>query len=79
MNIKVRFFASVREIAGKSETDLQVEAGATVSGLMTILQGIFPRLSPAGMMVAVNQEFAAPGAVLREGDEVALLPPVSGG
>lgn len=79
MKIKIKFFASCREIAGTNEVELQVIKGETVSGIMTALRQKFPRLSLSDIMVAVNQEFAAPGYILKDGDEVALLPPVSGG
>ena len=79
MKIKIKFFASCREIAGTNEVELQVKKGETVSGILTALRQKFPRLSLSDIMVAVNQEFAAPGYILKDGDEVALLPPVSGG
>jgi molybdopterin converting factor subunit 1 len=79
MKIKIRFFASCREIAGKNEIELQVQKNETVSDILTVIRQLFPNLSLADIMVAVNQEFAAPGYVLKDGDEVALLPPVSGG
>ena len=79
MKIKVRLFASCREITGKNEVEIQVKKGETVSGILTVIRQIYPRLSLSDIMVAVNQEFATPGYVLKDGDEVALLPPVSGG
>jgi molybdopterin converting factor subunit 1 len=79
MKVKVRFFASCREIAGKNQVELQVQKGETLSSLLEIVRRDFPRLSLADILVAVNQEFAGPGYVLQEGDEVALIPPVSGG
>jgi molybdopterin synthase sulfur carrier subunit len=59
--------------------ELQVQKGETLSSLLEIVRRDFPRLSLADILVAVNQEFAGPGYVLQEGDEVALIPPVSGG
>lgn len=79
MKIKLKFFASYREITGKSESELQVKSGETVSGMLAILRQAFPALPLADSSVAINQEFASPASVLRDGDEVALLPPVSGG
>ncbi len=79
MKIKVRFFASCREAAGKERVDLQVPAGETVSELLKIVRQDFPNLSLNSIMVAVNQEFINQNYTLHEGDEVALIPPVSGG
>lgn len=79
MKVKVRFFASCREIAGQPQVELELTKGETVSSVLNKIRHDFPRLSLADILVAVNQEFAAPGYVLHEGDEVALIPPVSGG
>jgi len=79
MKIKIKLFASCREIAGTNELELQAKKGETVSGIMAALRQRFPRLSLADIMVAVNQEFAPSDYILKDGDEIALLPPVSGG
>lgn len=79
MKIKVRFFASCREIVGKGLVELEVPPGKTVSALLSTVRQDFPSLSLTNIMVAVNQEFTGPGYALHEGDEVALIPPVSGG
>ena len=79
MKIKIKLFASCREIAGINELELQTIKGETVSGIMAALRQRFPRLSLADISIAVNQEFAPLDYVLKDGDEIALLPPVSGG
>lgn len=79
MRVKIKFFASCREIAGTNELELQVKKGETVSDVLNSLRQRFPRLSLADIMLAVNQEFAASDYILKDGDEIALLPPVSGG
>ena len=79
MKVKVRFFASCREIAGIGQVELQVQQGETISRLLQTLQHDFPRLPAAGILVAVDAEFVKPSYVLQDGDEVALIPPVSGG
>ena len=81
MLIRVLFFASYRELLGSGELFLEVQEPATVSDL---LQGLWDRgdpfLSlPAAPVVAVNREFATLGTGLKDGDEVAFVPPVAGG
>ena len=81
MDLVVKFFATYREITGLSEARLEMPLDATVAALLDRLFGIYPSLAAhrQTMIVAVNQQFAEPESVLRPGDEVALLPPVSGG
>jgi molybdopterin synthase catalytic subunit len=81
MDLVVKFFATYREITGLSEARLEMPPDATVAALLDRLFGIYPSLAAhrQTMVVAVNQQFAEPESVLRPGDEVALLPPVSGG
>lgn len=81
MKVTVRLFGSLREAAGTRALELELPAGAKVEDLRHALQLRLPaaaRLGPR-VAVAVNQDLAAAGTVLAEGDEVALLPPVSGG
>jgi molybdopterin synthase catalytic subunit len=74
VRVRVRLFAGLRERAGWSERD--------VDGV-THVEDVWPSLSlgpePAGLLYAVNKEYAARDRELAEGDEVALIPPVSGG
>jgi len=81
MRIVTRFFANTRDIVGSHEVRLRVADGTTLSGLLELLFAKHPRLRPfeEAMLVAVNEEFAEPATVLRDGDEVAIMPPVSGG
>jgi molybdopterin converting factor subunit 1 len=81
MQVRVRLFARLRELAGAGELRREVPAGATVAALWEALSNEFPGLRPhsASVSVAVNQEFARRTTELAEGDEVAFLPPVSGG
>ncbi len=80
--ITVKFFAILKDKAGASELKLAV-VPATVSDLLQQISREHPAisdiLSRGSVLVAVNQEFAKPDARLKEGDEVALMPPVSGG
>ena len=81
MKLDVRFFALYRERAGRSHLSLELAEGSTVADLTTAVRGRWPRLAPPQIqiVVAVNTEYAEPGLVLHEGDEVCLIPPVSGG
>jgi molybdopterin converting factor subunit 1 len=79
--ITVRLFARLREIAGASELQRTVPEGATVRTAWDQLAVEFPALADYATAVscAVNEEYARLSATLKEGDEVAFLPPVSGG
>lgn len=81
MQITVRLFAMYRERLGADALTLEVPEGGRVADVLHILTERFPHLLPLvdNTRVAVNQEFAEPSYVLCEGDEVALIPPVSGG
>lgn len=81
MRVTVRFFAVARERAGREEDVVELAAGATVGSLLDAVGGRFPRLVDVfpHLRVAVNQEMSARDRGLAEGDEVALIPPVSGG
>ena len=81
VDILVKFFATYREITGLRETRIEVPRSATVAALLDRLLAAYPGLAAhrPTMLVAVNQEFAEPEVLLGPGDEVALLPPVSGG
>lgn len=81
MLITIRLFARLREIAGTAELQRTVPEGATAGAAWDLLAGEFPALGEyrAAVSCAVNEEYARFGAPLRDGDEVAFLPPVSGG
>ena len=73
MTVVVRLFAGLREQAGWSQRELDVATVADVWPALGLGQ------EPAGLLYAVNRRYAERGQELREGDEVALIPPVSGG
>lgn len=78
--MRVRFFGLYRDLAGTDERRVPVPEGSTVGDLVAELRGPdgVPELPPEPA-VAVNLEYVAPDRLLRPGDEVALIPPVSGG
>jgi molybdopterin converting factor subunit 1 len=81
MHITIRYFAGHRDITGRSEERLDLEPGATVGSLWELLVARYPRLAgySGRMLYAVNQEFGTLTTALHDGDEVAFVPPVSGG
>lgn len=80
MRVSIRFFALFRERAGTSETSVELPEGATPVDLIARLQSIYPSLPASdSVLIAVNSEYANRGTPLHDGDEVAFIPPVSGG
>jgi molybdopterin synthase catalytic subunit/molybdopterin converting factor small subunit len=81
MRVKVLFFGMLKDIVGRVEEQVDLAPGARLSTVFDQYAGQFPRLRDmAGSIVmARNQEFSGLSTALTEGDEVAFLPPVSGG
>jgi MoaE-MoaD fusion protein len=81
ITIRVRAFAGLREALGTGETLLEAPVGTDIAGLMALVDAAFPgaRLMTRRYTVAVNRAYAPPDRVLVDGDEVGLIPPVSGG
>jgi len=72
--ITVRLFAGLRERAGRDRVEVELPAGAVVADLLAAMD-----VAPRSCVVAINHEYADEREPIREGDEVALVPPVSGG
>jgi len=81
MRVRIRLFARLHELAGAEELAREAAAGATVGDVWTALAAEFPALAPYGRAVsaAVNDDYAPRRRPIEDGDEVAFLPPVSGG
>jgi len=81
IQVRVRFFAGHRDIVGQPELTCALEPGATVESLWEQLVTDYPRLRgyTGRLLYAVNQEFSDYATTLQDGDEVAFIPPVSGG
>jgi molybdopterin converting factor subunit 1 len=81
MQVRVRFFASLRDVAGRAEQVLELPAGATPESAWQALVAERPELAPrrASLAAAVNRRYGKFDAPLSDGDELAFLPPVSGG
>jgi molybdopterin synthase catalytic subunit len=76
MKVRVRLFAALRERAGAGAVELELPEGAVIGD-------VWPALplgdEPPGLLFARNRAYAAPGERLEDGDEIAVIPPVSGG
>jgi MoaE-MoaD fusion protein len=81
MRVRVLFFGVLRELAGKAAEELELPDDATVRAVIDEYARRIPGLkdSLSSIALAVNQQYAGPDVVLHSNDEVALLPPVSGG
>ena len=82
MTLKVRLFAMLREHAGQETIDIEISDGATVSELLSLLkerEDIGEMIERIPVLMARNRSYVDEQAPLEEGDELALIPPVSGG
>lgn len=81
IQVRVRFFAGHRDIVGQPEITRVLEPGATMGSLWEQLATDYPPLQgyTGRLLYAVNQEFSNSSTLLQDGDEVAFIPPVSGG
>src|SRR3954447_20988743 len=81
MRVSVLYFGVLKDVVGHDRSEMNVAEGASVAELLEAHRGLTAGREVLwdSIAVAVNQEYARAGDVLRDGDEVALLPPVSGG
>ena len=80
MTLKILTFGIARDIIGSSTFSIEITAGDTAEDLKREILAKYPRfLSLSSLMIAVNAEYGNSETVLQEGDEIALIPPVSGG
>ena len=81
MLVKVKCFAWAYEVTGTDEIEVEMKESAKVSDLREILSQKFPEFSGRmeSIAVSINQEFVGEGAIISSSDEVALIPPISGG
>ena len=79
--VKVLFFAALREQIATKELWVEIEEGFRAMDLVRCLQGVYPQIRDflPRARIAVNQKMAPLDQDLADGDEVALIPPVSGG
>jgi len=81
VQVRLLFFASIKDIVGARQIDLDVPQGTTVGDLLSHLEGSYPRMRDYRrvLLTSVNEDYASPETSVSEGDEVAIFPPVSGG
>lgn len=80
MKVRLLFFAVLRDIVGKSEADVEVPEGTRAEDVWQRLRADHGQLAAyVQPMTAVNESYVRPDALLRDGDEVAFIPPVAGG
>ncbi|NIV15477.1 MAG: molybdopterin converting factor subunit 1 [Aliifodinibius sp.] len=80
MKITIKFFASSRELVGRNQLEMKLPSDATVKTLIDTLKQNHVKLAKLNsFMIAVNMEYVKSDVPLNDGDEVAIIPPVSGG
>jgi len=81
MSVKILFFATLRDRAGTKSLDIEIPEGTTVQGLKDQIARDYPNLkqSMEAVLISINREYAFDEAVVADGSEVAMFPPVSGG
>lgn len=81
--ITIKYFASLRAIAEKEDDSLDIEKPITIDQLSDIISKTAPKMGAIirekKVMISVNQEMASADTIIHDGDEVAFLPPFSGG
>jgi molybdopterin converting factor subunit 1 len=81
--ITLKYFASLRDIAEKEEDSLDIENPITIDQLSDIISKTMPKMGAIirekKVMISVNEEMASADTIIHDGDEVAFLPPFSGG
>lgn len=79
-SVNILAFGIAKEILGSASLAMQVAAGTTAGALKTLLEKQYPGLAQlSSFMLALNNEYAHPDTIIRPGDEIAIIPPVSGG
>ena len=81
MRVHVLFFGILKDIVGKPADSIDLPDGASVQDVIAYYESKIPRLKESlpSLALAVNQQYASPDTKLKRNDEIALLPPVSGG
>jgi molybdopterin converting factor subunit 1 len=81
VRVKVLFFGRLKELTGQAEQFAELSSGASIESVFSSFAARYPKLQEyrSSLVASCNREFAGWSTVLHNGDEVAFLPPVSGG
>jgi len=81
MQLRVQLFSHLRDAAGVTDSTTDLPAGSTVADLLTVLYGKHPKLREwdSSILIGAGVEFVTRDYLLKEGDEIAIMPPVQGG
>jgi molybdopterin synthase catalytic subunit len=81
MQVRLLFFASLKDIVGSRDLRLDVPHGSTIADLLSQLESKYPRMKDyrSVVLTAINEDYVDKTAAISEGDEIAIFPPVSGG
>ncbi len=81
MKVKLLLFASLKDIAGRRDLEMELDDGSTLQQVTEKLASLYPEIGRMqnSVRIAINQEFADENIALNNGDEIAFLPPMSGG
>jgi len=84
MTVRVLFFASLRDSAGADELEIELDDAVPLDGFMPLLKDrlgepAFEALTGESVRIALNQELTSGAVTIRPGDEIAFMPPVTGG
>ena len=79
MRVFVKFFGGIKKIVGASEREYKLNKRARVSDILQILLENFPEIEREQVLFALNHKYASLEDELKDGDEVAIFPPVNGG
>ena len=81
MNVRLLYFAVLRDITGTSEAEVSLSEGVRAGEVWQDLRGRYAQLAEYRKppMIAINETYASPDTILRDGDELAFIPPVAGG